>query len=966
MRPPQRPAASCSEKTALRNKTNATRGGRRRPGKARHALPALLLLAALSAAAVLPGSLAAPATKLVSSSAPAPSAARANAPSTPAKSAALLAPVPFFQAAPGPLTLQTFAADCTTPKSDWNLGETVCAKVSGVTSASIVQLVNPSGYAVIRTDVGLGASSVSFIIPSDETLNVDEDVFDNRGTWRVALVSAIDLGTRLSVPITVHDPDDTVANLQVVKTLADTQATAGANIRALVRVYNAGPDAAANVEFTDTPPANTTFQSLQQTGGPTFACTTPAVDTTGPSVCTIASLARDAAADFVVTYKVNGNVPNATDLSTTATAETTTTETASADNGSGDSATSDNPTPPDCTLACPSNITVDSDPGLAGAHVNYPDATASSGCGTLTTSHPEDEQTGTAFFPIGSTTVTITGAGGSSCSFVVTVIDKRALSITLNGSAEMTVDCGASFTDPGASATDGTNSVPVTTTVSVPNGQVDGNGDPIYVSVPAVNTSAPGDYTITYTATKDAATVTATRIVHVVASTPPVITLANTAGFTPQTVQITDTDDNGNPIVVTETILVKTIECHSSFTPPTATAVSGCGSASVPVTTTGAVDANTPGTYEIIYSAVDNAGNDAETRVRVTVEDTTAPVITLNGDSPLTVECHTAFTDPGASAADDCEGPLPVNASGSVNPDVPGTYTITYAATDSGGRTTTATRTVNVVDTTAPLITLNGSASVTVECHTSYTDAGASVADACDATTPLTSTSNVNVDVPGTYQVSYSATDDAGNTGTATRTVVVSDTIAPTVTLNGPASVTIILGSSFSDPGATASDSCDASVPVTVSGAVNTNAVGTYTLTYSATDDSNNTGTATRTVTVIFNFTGFFSPVNNLPTINQMNAGRSIPVKFSLGGNQGLGIMAAGSPYSQQVSCSTSAPIADVESTETSGGSTLTYDSGSGQYNYNWKTESSWAGTCRVLTVKLIDGTEHTAYFKFK
>ncbi|HEX7316862.1 MAG TPA: PxKF domain-containing protein [Pyrinomonadaceae bacterium] len=814
MRPPQQPAASCPAKTAIRNKKNATRGARRRHGNTRYALPALLLLAAVSAAAVLPGSLAAPAKKLVLSNALAPSVARTSeaAPAAPTSRAALFAPAPLFQAAPGPLTLQTFAADCTTPKSDWNLGEVVCAKVSGVTSASLVQLVNPSGYAVIRTEVGVGASSVSFTIPADETIDVDTDTFDNRGTWRVALVSAIDLGTRLAVPITVHDPNDTVANLQVVKTLADTQATAGANIRALVRVYNAGPDAAANVEFTDTPPANTTFQSLQQTGGPTFACTTPAVDTTGPSVCTIASLARDTAADFVVTYKVNGNIPNATDLSTTATAETTTTETASADNGSGDSATSDNPSPPNCTLACPSNITVDSDPGLAGANVNYPDTTASSGCGTLTTSHPEDEQTGTAFFPIGSTTVTITGGDGSSCSFVVTVIDKRAVTITLNGPAQMTVECTTGFSDPGATASDGTSSVPVTTTVSVPNGQVDGNGDPIYVTVPAVNVNAPGDYTITYTATKDSATATATRIVHVVDTTAPVITLAGTAGYGTETVTHTDTDENGNPIVVTETIPATTVECHTSFTAPTATAADGCDTAPIAVTVAGAVDVNTVGIYDLVYGAVDASGNDTERRVRVRVVDTTKPVITINGANPMLVFLNTTFTDPGATATDGCAGSVPVSASGSVNTAVVGLYTITYTATDPSG----------------------------------------------------------------------------------------------------------------------------------------------------------NTQTATRTVQVGFNFTGFFSPVNNLPTINQMNAGRAIPVKFSLDGYQGMGIMAANSPYSQQVNCSTSAPIADVEATETSGGSTLTYDSGSDQYHYNWKTEKSWAGTCRVLTVKLIDNTEHNAYFKFK
>lgn len=74
----------------------------------------------------------------------------------------------------------------------------------------------------------------------------------------------------------------------------------------------------------------------------------------------------------------------------------------------------------------------------------------------------------------------------------------------------------------------------------------------------------------------------------------------------------------------------------------------------------------------------------------------------------MTVECHTSFTDPGATADDSCAGSRPVTVTGTVNPDVPGTYTLTYSASDNSGNTTSVTRTVNVVDTTAPTITLNG------------------------------------------------------------------------------------------------------------------------------------------------------------------------------------------------------------------------------------------------------------------
>jgi hypothetical protein len=84
--------------------------------------------------------------------------------------------------------------------------------------------------------------------------------------------------------------------------------------------------------------------------------------------------------------------------------------------------------------------------------------------------------------------------------------------------------------------------------------------------------------------------------------------------------------------------------------------------------------------------------------------DRNAPVITLNG-TDMTVECHSTFTDPGATATDLCAGSVPVTVTGSVDPNTPGFYVLTYHATD-GFNPATATRNVHVVDTTAPSLTL--------------------------------------------------------------------------------------------------------------------------------------------------------------------------------------------------------------------------------------------------------------------
>lgn len=84
-----------------------------------------------------------------------------------------------------------------------------------------------------------------------------------------------------------------------------------------------------------------------------------------------------------------------------------------------------------------------------------------------------------------------------------------------------------------------------------------------------------------------------------------------------------------------------------------------------------------------------------------------------------------------------------------------------------------------------------------------------------------------------------------------------------------------------------------------------------------------------------------------------------MPLKFSLGGDQGLDVLAEGYPVSKQIDCSTSAEIHGVQETMTAEASRLRYDAGADQYVYVWKTDRSWAGTCRQLEVKLTDGTSH-------
>lgn len=150
-------------------------------------------------------------------------------------------------------------------------------------------------------------------------------------------------------------------------------------------------------------------------------------------------------------------------------------------------------------------------------------------------------------------------------------------------------------------------------------------------------------------------------------------------------------------------------------------------------------------------------------------------------------------------------------------------------------------------------------------------------------------------------------------------------------------------------------------------GALDTSSVGIKSVTCTATDNAGNSASATVNYTVAYLWNGFLQPVDNLPTVNTVNAGQAIPVKFSLGGDYGLSLFASDYPKVQTVACGNSGSGSSdpIEETVTAGNSTLQYDAATQTYTYIWKTDKAWAGTCRQLIVRLIDGVDHSALFQF-
>jgi parallel beta-helix repeat protein len=391
-------------------------------------------------------------------------------------------------------------------------------------------------------------------------------------------------------------------------------------------------------------------------------------------------------------------------------------------------------------------------------------------------------------------------------------LDDDAPVLSLVGSSSISLEAGSLFHDQNATWTDNVDG----------NGTVSGTG--------SVNSNALGSYVLSYdyTDTSGNAASTVTRTVTVVDTTAPVLTIIGDGNITHEAGQLY-TDANAS---------------WSDH-------VDGSGM----VNASGSVDINTPGSYELSYDYSDSNGNAASTVTRtVTVVDTTAPVLTIIGDGNITHEAGQLYTDANASWSDHVDGSGMVNASGSVDINTPGSYELSYDYSDSNGNAaSTVTRTVTVVDTTAPVLTIIGDGNITHEAGQLYTDANASWSDHVDGSGMVTASGSVDINTPGSYELSYDYSDSNGNAAsTVMRTVTVVDTTAPVLTIIGDGNITHEAGQLYTDANASWSDHVDGSGMVTASGIVNINTPGSYELSYDYSDSNGNAAsTVTRTVTVV-------------------------------------------------------------------------------------------------------------------
>lgn len=212
--------------------------------------------------------------------------------------------------------------------------------------------------------------------------------------------------------------------------------------------------------------------------------------------------------------------------------------------------------------------------------------------------------------------------------------------------------------------------------------------------------------------------------------------------------------------------------------------------------------------------------------------------------------------------------------------------------------------------------------------------------------------------------ITCTATSDGGTT--TARVMVRRDATPPRIAVETPAPggvytldqpVTLTYGCDDDTAGVAA---CDG--PAAAGSAVDTSFIGPRTFSYTARDAAGNTSGTLANFRVDYPVGGFPGP--GRPT--RAVAGRTVYVQFDLGGDRGGDVLASEDPAtSQRVDCATGETTGTAAAIATGKRTIAYYDTRLHRYVIPWRTDRRWAGTCRRLSVRLLDGTVNAADFRF-
>ncbi|WP_281298884.1 gliding motility-associated C-terminal domain-containing protein [Flavobacterium limnophilum] len=221
------------------------------------------------------------------------------------------------------------------------------------------------------------------------------------------------------------------------------------------------------------------------------------------------------------------------------------------------------------------------------------------------------------------------------------------------------------------------------------------------------------------------------------------------------------------------------------------------------------------GEYKFAYMVCDklNPDNCAVGFVNITVQDISAPVIAAL-PATKTISCGTALDFAQAVASDSCSSVTLTFVDATTNGNCAGSYSVTrtWTAKDASGNTSTASQTINVTDTVAPIIAALPAPS-TISCSNTPVFAVATATDGCGSDFTLTSTDvTTNGVCAGSYSITrtWTATDACGNKSTASQTINVQDLVGPTTATLFLASIDVTCDAIPAKPDLVFVDNCSA------------------------------------------------------------------------------------------------------------------------------------------------------------
>jgi hypothetical protein len=216
----------------------------------------------------------------------------------------------------------------------------------------------------------------------------------------------------------------------------------------------------------------------------------------------------------------------------------------------------------------------------------------------------------------------------------------------------------------------------------------------------------------------------------------------------------------------------------------------------------------------------------------------------------------------------------------------------------------------------------------------------------------------------GSHTLQFYSTDNVGNVESTQSVTFSIDTTPPTLAPSVSPNPVLLNGSAIASPNATDATSGVASASCA---AVNTSSVGAKTVLCTATDFAGNTAPASAAYNVIYKFSGFFAPVDNLPKLNSANSGQAIPLKWRITDANGNPVTNLANVTVKVIGFACSLGTTPDLPQESASGNSGLQNQGNGNYQFNWKTPKDYAKSCKTMKLDLGEGPgmERTALFQF-